>query len=253
MEPFSRRYNLVPEKEIQINDIDTALFNRLWNIFYNNEANDNLFEIESSIGAVEYLLDFFGLTYIYPKTTSVKDDNIILLKNFLLDTEWYYIYDFIEKYVQYFDDAYSRKDLEKKINQVLIEEKSGYRMIKGFITPITNEDRAHGINQAPEVGIYIEGLPLEGAKWDLEHGKLAECEQTELISVLPIVHLCPTQNKNLYDMETTFECTMYRMQNRGSGALGLPNYIMSIFIPTPDVPPDHWIERSVAVFITVQN
>lgn len=139
MEPFSRRYNLTPEKEIQINDIDIALFNRLWNIFYNNETSDNLFEIESDIGVVEYILDFFGLTYIYPKTISVKDDNIILLKKFLLDNEWYYTYDFVEKYVQYFDDAYSRKGLEKNINQVLIEEKSGYRMIKGFITPITNE------------------------------------------------------------------------------------------------------------------
>lgn len=58
MEPFSRRYNLTPEKEIQINDVDIALFNRLWNIFYNNETSDNLFEIESDIGVVEYILDF---------------------------------------------------------------------------------------------------------------------------------------------------------------------------------------------------
>ena len=120
-------------------------------------------------------------------------------------------------------------------------------------TTVLNTLDPSSFTEPPEEGIYIQGLFLEGAKWDIEKGRLAECEQKELISVLPIVHLCPTQNKNLYDMEKTFECTMYRMQNRGSGALGLPNYIMSIFIPTPEVPPDHWIERSVALFITVQN
>ena len=120
-------------------------------------------------------------------------------------------------------------------------------------TTVQNTLDESQFKEAPEEGIYISGLYLECAKWDLEKGRLVECEQKELIANLPIVHLMPTQNKNLYDMTKTFECTMYRSQNRGSGAMGLPNYIMSLFIPTPDVSPDHWIERSVATFITVQN
>ncbi|EAY20056.1 Dynein heavy chain family protein [Trichomonas vaginalis G3] len=122
-----------------------------------------------------------------------------------------------------------------------------------WATTITDQTDESKFPTQPEEGIYIQGLFLEGAKWDIGNGRLVECEQKELISTLPIVYLMPTQNKNLYDMSQTFECTMYRMQNRGSGALGLPNYIMSLFIPTPDVSPDHWIERSVATFITVQQ
>jgi hypothetical protein len=40
------------------------------------------------------------------------------------------------------------------------------------------------------------------------------------------------------------------MQNRGTGALDLPNHLMNLSIPAPA--PDHWIQRSVAVFVTIQ-
>ena len=118
------------------------------------------------------------------------------------------------------------------------------------VLPTTDPE---SFKEPPEEGIYIEGLYLEGAKWDLGLGTLVECEQKELISNLPVMHLMPTRDKDLYDMSKTFELTMYRMQNRGSGAMGLPNYIMSLFVPTPEIPPDHWIQRSVAAFITVQT
>ena len=108
------------------------------------------------------------------------------------------------------------------------------------------------VTKAPEDGIYIEGVYIEGAKWDIKLKSLVECGQTELISTLPMMHLLPTERKNVYDMRKTYECPLYRTQNRGSGALGLPNYIMSIYLPSIRQPPDHWIQKSVAVFITVQ-
>jgi hypothetical protein len=46
---------------------------------------------------------------------------------------------------------------------------------------------------------------------------------------------------------------LYRTQNRGSGAMGLPNYITSIFLDVGTGEADHWIQRSVATFITVQT
>ncbi|EAY21612.1 Dynein heavy chain family protein [Trichomonas vaginalis G3] len=105
----------------------------------------------------------------------------------------------------------------------------------------------------PEVGIYIEGLPLEGARWDEQKQCLAECGQRQLISSLPVMHLVPTDEKNLYDPNVTYECPVFRTQNRGTGALDLPNYIVSLFLPTPQIVPDHWIQRSVAAFITTQQ
>jgi hypothetical protein len=109
------------------------------------------------------------------------------------------------------------------------------------------------IEKPPEEGIYVEGPFLEGAKWDFNAKSLTECGQTELISNLPLLHLLPTEKTDVYNMDKTYECPMYRTQNRGSGAMGLPNYIMSIFILSSSIPPDHWIQRSVATFITVQT
>ena len=104
----------------------------------------------------------------------------------------------------------------------------------------------------PEEGIYIDGLPIEGAKWDVESKTLTECGQKELMNNLPIMHLSPTQNKKLYDREDIYECPVFRTQNRGTGALDLPNYIISLYLPTGTILPDHWVQRSVAAFITTQ-
>jgi hypothetical protein len=106
------------------------------------------------------------------------------------------------------------------------------------------------IGQAPEEGIYIEGLPLEGARWSTERGTLEECGQRQLVNRLPVLHLLPTTEQNAYDMAATYECPVYRTQNRGSGAMGLQNYIFSLYLPTLDESPDHWVQRSVAAFIT---
>ncbi|OHT16390.1 Dynein heavy chain family protein [Tritrichomonas foetus] len=104
----------------------------------------------------------------------------------------------------------------------------------------------------PSEGIYIYGLPIEGAKWDFEAKLLTECGQKDLINYLPILHLSPTQDKKLYDNDDVYECPVFRTQNRGTGALDLPNYIISLFLPTGRQSPDHWVQRSVAAFITTK-
>jgi hypothetical protein len=96
-------------------------------------------------------------------------------------------------------------------------------------------------------GIYVSDLYMEGAKWDKDLRTLVECGQKELISVLPIVELVPTVDEA---SGKDFLCPIYRMQNRGTGALDLPNHLMDLSIPSTT--PGHWIQRSVAVFITIQ-
>ena len=80
MESFSQRYSLEPIKEIQINDIDTVLFNRLWNIFYREECSDNILDTLGVINVVEYLFDCFGFTYRNPYNITAKKENIRKLK-----------------------------------------------------------------------------------------------------------------------------------------------------------------------------
>ena len=117
-------------------------------------------------------------------------------------------------------------------------------------TPVDSD--ADQISNEPSEGVYISGLPLEGAKWDIGRQYLVECGAKELSNSLPVMHLVPTQNANIYDMKETYECPVYRTQKRGTGALDLQNYVLSLFLPTPRTDPDHWILRSVAAFITVE-
>ena len=136
MEVFSDRYQLKPEKEIQLNDVDYALFNRIWNVFYRDQREKwEVHSVFQSVGAVENLLDSFGQSYEYPTTSFEKDRNVEKLKNYLMGSEWYEIYDFLERYLKIIEP---KKQLEKQLNIILEEEKSGYRIVKGLVTPITN-------------------------------------------------------------------------------------------------------------------
>jgi len=84
------------------------------------------------------------------------------------------------------------------------------------------------ITNEPKDGVYIEGLAIDGAKWN---GKeLTECELNDLKNSLPFLHLLPTDQLKPYDMNVTYECPVYRTTLRGTGALDISNYIMSIFL-----------------------
>ncbi|KAK8861158.1 hypothetical protein M9Y10_012853 [Tritrichomonas musculus] len=120
-------------------------------------------------------------------------------------------------------------------------------------TKITDFASPDKVDKEPEEGIYGDGLFIEGAKWDVMSKTLTECGQRELIATMPIIHMYPSEKKmTQQELATIYECPMYRTQNRGTGALDLPNYLMSIYIPSPNQSPDHWIQRSVAIFVTVQ-
>jgi len=49
----------------------------------------------------------------------------------------------------------------------------------------------------PVEGVYVEGIKIEGAKWNSSISALSECNQTDILSNLPILHLLPKSNENL--------------------------------------------------------
>ena len=111
---------------------------------------------------------------------------------------------------------------------------------------LENEDKIE-----VDEGIIVDHLFLEGAKFDVEKNSLVECGQRELISQIPSILLYPTQNDE--EGKDLYQCPLYRMQNRGTGAIDLPNHIMDLYLPTSEESPDHWIQRSVALFLTIQT
>lgn len=47
----------------------------------------------------------------------------------------------------------------------------------------------HRSKDRPEDGVYIHGLFIEGARWDLRAGILKEQIPKQLIDVMPVIHL----------------------------------------------------------------
>lgn len=150
MSHFSERNQLAPTKPIQVADVDSPLFNRIWNIFYDREyaTRRSVLSSRSCHGRAEQVLDALGYSYTYPDDYFDHNKNIEKLKNRLIDSEWYVIYDFVEIYVSLFPTKSERQPIEKELNVVLAEEKAGYRMVDGMIVPITNKDELGALKKA---------------------------------------------------------------------------------------------------------
>lgn len=101
------------------------------------------------------------------------------------------------------------------------------------------------VTESPAEGVYIHGLHLEGAAWDLKAGCLKESSPKILFDPLPIVHvfaLNTTAGKN-HDM---YECPVYKKTRRTD-----ETYVTSIDLKT-QCKPNHWILRGVALLCDIK-
>lgn len=190
MPSFSERHNLNPHKEIQLKDVDLPLLNRLWNIFYEREYETEIFDLGGGIGITERLLDSFGLIYKYPQSAHARNSNIEKLRDFLIDAEWYLIYDFVERYVGSFQEFAERNELEKEINQVLEEEKSGYRMLDGTITPITNKSELDALKESISTKYVSVNTHMEKALQLFSQRKSPDYENSIKESISAVEAMC---------------------------------------------------------------
>ncbi|XP_050636999.1 dynein axonemal heavy chain 1 [Macaca thibetana thibetana] len=104
------------------------------------------------------------------------------------------------------------------------------------------------LTQRPQVGCYIHGLFLEGARWDPEALQLAESQPKELYTEMAVIWLLPTPNRMAQDQDF-YLCPIYKTLTR-AGTLSTTghstNYVIAVEIPTHQ-PQRHWIKRGVAL------
>ena len=122
---------------------------------------------------------------------------------------------------------------------------------------ITSETR-ETIRDAPAEGCYIDGLFLEGARWDGTSGHvLAESDPKALFTDMPPIHLQPEANRKQGGAggggagggRCVYDCPVYKTLTR-AGTLSTTghstNFVFAIEVPT-DLPPAHWVKRAVAL------
>lgn len=149
---FSEKYGYIkPRDVLQIENIDSRLKNRIWNIIFNR-----IFDLIETTGIqIKYKRDtnlinrihdeFFGTTY---KANAYKDDEISKLRSLYNSMEWFTIYDFIEELVFLHYDEEIKRLFKISLNHILEEEMAAYRFIDDCIAPIIDEVE---INEIEEV------------------------------------------------------------------------------------------------------
>ncbi|XP_040850525.1 dynein heavy chain 1, axonemal [Ochotona curzoniae] len=104
------------------------------------------------------------------------------------------------------------------------------------------------IKERPEVGCYIHGLFLEGARWDPVAFQLAESRPKELYTEMAVIWLVPVPNRKAQGQDF-YLCPIYKTLTR-AGTLSTTghstNYVIAVEIPT-NQPQRHWIKRGVAL------
>lgn len=173
---FSERMNFVPRRVIQIDDIDSALRNRIINKVENEFDEDQ----------AKYVLDSMGYRIVpegpFSGSYAYGGDNFNELIKMMETLPWHHLYDVLEygygalkatckgcPLDEGIDDCCDhtcqhKKDREKyssDFNSILEQEKSGYRLINGFIAPIVAESEIECIEEAshtqfPAVNTHFE-------------------------------------------------------------------------------------------------
>ena len=69
------------------------------------------------------------------------------------------------------------------------------------------------LKELPEDGCYINGLFLEGARWDPIHHQLAESRPKELYTDMPVIWLQPQANRKVPE-SGIYDCPTYKTLTR---------------------------------------
>lgn len=148
---FSERFGYSEKKTIQFEMISESLRNRIWNLFYLKEiraggiTSKRMFQsINGEQTLEERIADRLGCIVEEHGGFSMID---LLRDNILGAYTWYEVLDFIDVHLSLLSDE-NRKQRSKEYNELFEQEKFGYRIINGEVTPITNEREIRCIEEA---------------------------------------------------------------------------------------------------------
>lgn len=158
---FAERNGFVQEKAIQIDDMDRALRNRLYNAVHKFLEPSPFINDE-----LKYVVDKLGYRI---ESTAQKNWHLVdsILQRNITDIPWYMPYEIIELFFEakrnhcsrceydcyergFCDEIVWFKGVTAEINRIMEQEKSGYRFLNDKFINITNEEELEEISKVTD-------------------------------------------------------------------------------------------------------
>jgi dynein heavy chain len=105
------------------------------------------------------------------------------------------------------------------------------------------------VTEPPSDGIFVDGLWIDGARWDSTAGCLQESLPGVMRAPLPVVHFKPVQS---YEPPAEqYQCPLYKTSER-AGALSTTgqstNFVLYVSLPVArGTGTDFWVLQGVAL------
>ena len=120
---------------------------------------------------------------------------------------------------------------------------------------VTAYERADEVPDAPPDGIFIDGLSVDGARWDRGAQWLEESEPGVMYAPMPVIHFFPVAGYE--PPPEQYQCPLYKTSLR-AGVLSTTgqstNYVLNVSLPIREgTDEDHWILEGVSLLCMLND
>lgn len=111
-----------------------------------------------------------------------------------------------------------------------------------LLTDVTKKQKDE-FTSAPREGAYVHGLYMEGARWDIQTGSIADAKLKDLFPIMPVVFIrAITQDKQ--DLRNMYDCPVYKTRTRGA------TFVWTFYLKSKEKA-IKWILAGVAILLQI--